>query len=329
MAEMTGHYDEGSLTIPSLVLNVLDTKFEAEGTISTAALPPVNFRWQLSMKDLGSWVPGLAGNVRGEGSLTGSVKDPRTQASLSASDFTVAAFQIDRVELTTDLGLGTSPLSFNANLEGVQLGDTEVGKVKLDLFGTLARHVLGLRNVSDTGTNRLALSGSLSDLPSQGVAAPFEEWGNSTWQFSFDVLDFQKGDIEIDLIRESQSKHNSRIDGESIAIGDTCFNVSDTSEKPGVPVLTQQRICAQANGNYADELNGVVTFSNLPLTLLDPLLPAPVGLSGSLGGRISVGWNVATATPTGSVVLDTSAADLQSTNDQGDIKTLLRFEPGS
>lgn len=327
-AEMTGRYDGADLTIPTLVVHALGTTLNAEGTISKTTSKPVDFKWQFAMKDLGYWTPGLTGNVQAEGSLTGTVSDPRIKASMTASDIAVAQIKIDHAELTTDLGLGTSPLSLNANLDGLQLGDTQVGRVEFDLSGTLAKHLLGLRTVSDAGTNRLALSGSLSNLPTQGAAASIEEWSNTSWQFSFDALDIKEGDVEVDLIQDSQPEYSGRVDGESVVIGDTCFSVSNTNRQPGVPALSQQRICAQASGSYADAFNSNITFQDIPLMVLNPFLPAPAGLTGSLGGTISLGWNVATSTPRADVVLNTSAADLQSRNSQGDIKTLLKFEPG-
>jgi len=326
-ATMTGHLDESGLTVPSLVVNVLGTTLNAEGNISTKASQPMDFQWRFAMNDLGFWTPGMTGNVQAQGRLTGTVKDPRIKASLTAANVSVAQLQIDHAVVTTDLGLGTSPVMFNADLEGLQLGETQVGKVELDVSGTLARHVLGLRSVSDSGANQLALSGSLSDLPVEGAAAPIEEWSSATWQFSFDALDINEGEVAIDLIREGKSGYMGKIDGESLAIDDTCFTVSGTGGRSGIPV-DAQRVCAQVAGNYADEFSGNITFNNIPLMVINPLLPATTGLTGSLGGSISLGWNVATSTPRATILLDTSAADLQSTNSQGEIKTLLHFEPG-
>ncbi|MFT7213761.1 MAG: translocation and assembly module TamB, partial [Granulosicoccus sp.] len=157
--------------------------------------------------------------------------------------------------------------------------------------------------------------------------ATIAEWRDTTWQFSFDELEFNEGDLAIDLIKGKLPGYSGRVDRESIAISDTCFSVSDSSNPSGSATVIEQRVCAQATGT-ADELNGNITFDDVPLMFLKPILPATVGLTGSLDGTISLGWDIATSTPRAKVLLNTSAADLQSTNNQGETRTVLHFEPG-
>lgn len=326
-AEMTGQLNESGLKIPSFVVRALGTSLNAKGVVSTNVSQPMDLEWQLEMNDLGALTQGLTGNIQAEGRLMGTVIDPRIRASLTAADVSVAQVQFDRAALTTDLGLGAAPLSLNAEFDGLRFAGAEVEQLELDLSGTLAKHLVGLRTARDSGTSQLALSGSLSGLPAQGAAAPIAGWKNLTWLFSFDELDIDEGDIAIDLIQNSLPSYIGKVDKETIAIGDTCFSVSDARNPSELPGAADENICLQAAGT-ANELKGDITFNDLPLMLLNPVLPASTSLTGSLGGNVSLGWNVATGAPRAEVSLNTSAANLQTTNNQGVTQPVLQFEPG-
>ncbi len=325
---LNGRFDESGLTLPSLVLQAFGSTLQAQGIIGVTATQPIDFQWQLETRDLGFWASGMTGNVQAEGRFAGTAKDQRIQASLTAADIGFTQLQVERAEVTADLGLGVSPVSLNAKVDGLQVGDNQIGRVEFELSGTLAQHILGLRTINDAGTNQLTLSGSLSDLPAEGAAASIAEWGGAAWQFSFDELDINQGDIAIDLIQPDETGYIGKVDAETVSVDDMCFRLSSKNGPAQSTVAGAQRICAQGTGTFADEFSGKITFNSLSLMMFDPLLPGSMDLTGSFSGEVSLGWNVVTSSPRAKMLIDTSAADLQTKNSQGEVQSLLHFAPG-
>lgn len=323
-----GKYADAELVLPSLFVTTLGTTLQAQGTVALTETGQTDFLWQFSMDDLSLWKSGSEGAVQARGHLTGTLREPRLQASLTANNIAVEAVQIDHAEVSADLGLDPTPLALNAVIDVVQFADTQLSRVELDLKGSKTNHNLSLHVENDAGTSDMTLSGSLSALPEGGAAAPLADWENVAWQVSVVDLGVNQDELSVDLLPANEDLASTATVGSgAFTLNTTCFRFSglakQKSDAGGI-----QRLCTRAAGAYADNIAGQVTLDNLSLSVLDGLLPDDMNLLGRVNGTLSAGVNIAAGTAQADLSLSTNATALETIDSNGVKQTLVRFAPG-
>lgn len=101
---------------------------------------PFSATWQVDAKQLSQVYKGLAGQLKGRGSLKGTLKQPIIFGDLSGANL---RYQDNAVQqLTASIQQRSGKYTLSARAKGVKQGNTLLPEVKLDGHGTVARHSL-------------------------------------------------------------------------------------------------------------------------------------------------------------------------------------------
>ncbi|MFW2403213.1 MAG: hypothetical protein ACN4GT_00520, partial [Gammaproteobacteria bacterium] len=97
--------------------------------------------FDIDAPDLPSLWPGLSGQLRGSGSLTGTREAPRISADLTGVEIGFMGQSLERVRVVgkADIDAG---VDFVARAEGIEVGEQALGNLVVDGSGTIAAHAL-------------------------------------------------------------------------------------------------------------------------------------------------------------------------------------------
>jgi translocation and assembly module TamB len=218
----------------------------------------VDLSFLLSTADLGIALPGAGGAVAIEGDLAGPRLAPQATAALRADSLRfdenrLAVLRGDvAVELAAD---GVHALTLLAR--GIEAGGQTVDSLAVDLDGSLAEHRLSMGMTGELLRLDLLLTGGMID---------------STWQGSLEILDLASaaaGDWSL-AAPAAVVASSARA-----ALDSLCLVSADA------------RLCAAGSWQASGKIDANVRIEAVPLTLVEPLLPAGSSITGTLDGALT------------------------------------------
>lgn len=280
-------------------LNVIagKTRLQAQGKIGQN----LGLTWSLASSDLSTpLLPGLAGQVQGDGSISGTLDVPVVAAKLNASnlryqDYRLAIFALDaNIDAS---GASQSKLTLDAkdgDLAGVALHDLALAGA-----GTPAKHHLQLDVDSDQGTVQMTLAGHLPESLQR-------------WSFTLNRARLAYGELAPWALA---GPAQGLIGADTQSLQQTCWTSDDA------------KLCLQGE-KTPQAAQAKFSLDNLAFAYLAPLLPPDLQISGAISGRGSI--KVPTGTvPDIQVNIDTSAGKIATRDAQGDAVEALAFAPGT
>ncbi|CAE7311615.1 tamB [Symbiodinium pilosum] len=327
-AEMMGSYADAELLLPSLEFTTLDTTLQANGTVALSDTGRTDFNWQFSLADLSLWQQEAQGSVQASGQLVGNLREPRLQTKAVMNGIRLQGLSLQNAAISADLGLDQLPLSLQVVVDDIDVAQTSLQQVTLNLEGSHADHSLRLSMTNEAGQAEFAALGSLSTLPALGALAPLSDWQDVIWQLAVTALNIGQGELAVALLQPNEARASTAtVSANSFGLENTCFSLLK-GDVQSADADNLQQLCAQATGSYTDKVSGLVTLDNLSINVLDSFLPETLSLQGRIKGDLSADLDLSTGSAQADLSLSTSAVVLQKLNSRGDQQTLLAFAPG-
>ncbi|WP_341305286.1 translocation/assembly module TamB domain-containing protein [Pseudomonas sp. TMP25] len=264
LAQFTGGLEQGELS-------ALDIRLGDNRISGKAALRQVlSGQLLLTMPRLGQLWPGLQGQLNGHLDLAGKLHAPQGQLHMQGQRL---AYKTQRLQqLTLDASLNNAQRGrVKLDAQGIQLGDTELGRLTATLSGDQKQQ-----------RGELQLQGPL--LNSQLVVAGTLDKGN--WRGSLSRGEVQSGGQDWQLQQPASLLH--LVSGQ-LSVGAHCWR-SGSASLCG----TEQRLLPHLKLNYQ--------LSNLPMDSLAQWWPKDFQWQGQLNGKLQV--DLPPSGPSGSLELD-------------------------
>ena len=254
--------------IDSLDFRQGDNRIQAVGQVSETNL---DVDAEISLPDMASLYPGLAGQLSGDITASGSLQAPQLDLALNGSG---VAFEENRVgELSLSgrvAGIDDPELDIGLEARQVEAGGQRFSDIALDLDGRLSDHRLELTvEGSEEGPlNRLvlALDGGMNEARDryQGTLSPLE-------------VTLPQGDIALDDPLSFEA---------DLAAGSVQAEPFCLARRQGGAVCISEPLSASADaGSLTLEIN------ELPMDLVNEALPQGWAIDGDTGARVVAGWS--------------------------------------
>ncbi len=232
--------------------------------VSGQVTPPFDLRFELALPALET-LPLLAqlgvsltGRVEGHGEVSGTLAEPRVNASIEAA--TLAMGEVFSLAgLTVQAAIDATQLDVTARLQGLFAGEEQIPQATVQATGSLQAHRLALD--ADTSHGRLALSGE------GGLADDSVSWRGNL--LSLTLVDTLLGDWAL------ESAAALLVGPESLALDAACLAQS----------AQQGRLCLSARRASATAPLDATLEADLALAMADEWLPDAVSLPGWLSLR--------------------------------------------
>jgi len=220
------------------------------------AQPQLVGEFEVDAPDLAALWPGLAGALRGSGTLSGTREAPRISADLAGETLRFGDQSIDTVRLVGRADID-SGVAFEARANGVTVGEQYLGNVSASGNGTIEAHVLDIEFVGGVVETRFDADGSWDGetlnerISSATVNSEFGAW----------------------YLREPISVTT---DGRGATISAHCWDNAPA------------RICTDGFELREDLLKVGAVLSGFPLRALDPWLGGDITLLGQADARLAI-----------------------------------------
>ncbi|HEX5042489.1 MAG TPA: translocation/assembly module TamB domain-containing protein [Candidatus Polarisedimenticolaceae bacterium] len=258
---------------------------------------PLALRVGAEVPDLGTLVPGAAGNASGSGHITGTYAAPVVESEGRGAKLTWSGVEAGTLSWSGTAGLAPeAPLQLSVIAQDLHWGEMSAGRAALRTTGTAADHRLRFALEGTDGALQVSASGSLL--------------GGPAWRGTLDTLGFGADGIGSWTLAQPAALVAS---GEELSLDEACLASS------GSRLCLRGRWGAEAGGS------GQLEIARLPLALAEPWIAGEVGLDGSLDGTIAADFS-AGGLLTGQGDLALSAGAL--TFGTGEAATSFRFSGG-
>ena len=255
-------------TIHALNLRQGRNQLQAQGVIAdksdlhaTVDAPMLSTLW-----------PGLGGRLQGQVDINGPLTSPRGRIELHGEQLRYGAHQLQHLALKGS-GSGTDDPDMDVVLEanGVKSGTLSLRSVAMTLKGRLSQHRLNLavdgQKSSPLTNARLVLEGGLDTQRHRyhGRVTP----------------------LSIDATQVGQVALNGPL------VADIDLDTSSATVQPFCLVRAQGgRLCAEkVIQASADHGQAQLMLDNLPMAMLNSVMPAPWRVSGSTQGKVDARWS--------------------------------------
>lgn len=153
---------------------------EANGRASE----PFDIQWRIQAPNLAQLWPGLAGSLKGEGALRGTLAQPQVQGNLQGSQVGYQDLKIAKLAVQANQ-TGTQ-YDLRGLIEGLQQGRNQVKQAEFTVQGQLARHTLNLKLVHQAGKLEGRASGAWNGQQWKGVieSLNLRDTTAGNWQLS-------------------------------------------------------------------------------------------------------------------------------------------------
>ena len=249
--------------LPQLDLRSGSARLTAKGSFTKAA---GNLDFQLAAPNLAEAVPGGAGALDAQGHLAGRWAAPRITAQATGSALAYQTYSAGSLNLKADVDLGANgPLAVDLRAANVGLSGQKFDTVTLTGQGTRGAHQLALsvRQAIDTasqqgGTLDLALAGGLR--------------GTTAWSGEIRRLDFN-----------TPKTGTWKLSGPAqLSAGGTQAALKGFCWTSGAA-----RLCADGQWLKNGPWNASGNLAEVPFSLLTPLLPPDLKITGAVGGTFT------------------------------------------
>ncbi|TVP86980.1 MAG: hypothetical protein EA347_08445 [Thioalkalivibrio sp.] len=204
-------------------------------------------------------LPELAGRIRLDAELSGTMESPRVSATGEASGLRYAEFGLDALQLRLDAGLDPeAPAELDLRLSGIQAAGQNIEAVRAEAEGRASDHRLTVTvDAADLGRMELRAAGGY-DLD------------RVRWDGRLERLDIAQELAGDWTLREPVTVTAGP---ERAALGELCLGREDG------------RLCLQGDWDERTGGQGRVSLEDADLAWLSPLLPPESAIEGTLDAR--------------------------------------------
>ena len=252
-------------------LSALDIRLGDNRISGQAALQQqLSGRLQLAMPRLNQLWPGLQGQLDGQVELAGSLSAPQGRVQLNGQRLAFAEQRLQQLLLHASLN-SSQRAQVNLDAQGIQLGETDLGRLSVTVSGTQQQQRLMLQLQGPVLNSQLELTGGLDKGNWRGRLSQGQvQSGGQDWQLQ-------------------QPASLLRLASGHLTLGAHCWRSGDASL-----CAKEQRLLPQPQLNYQ--------LSQFPLHSLAPLWPSDFAWQGQLEGRVQL--DLLPSGPSGMVELD-------------------------
>lgn len=243
-------------------------RLSAAGSISPSSL---DLRGELALPAMDSLYPGLDGVLNGEFIARGSLEAPRLELDLTGRELAFNDNRLSRLDLEASVaGLDDPELAVTLDARDIAAGGQQITALTLDLDGRQTAHRLRLAMDGGEGLpiSRLALTleGGLDAARERyrGTLSPLE-------------LDSEFGDVRL---AEALAFEANLPEG-AARVAPFCL-----SRRQGGDVCLVEPLEASAEAGRA-----ALEIRDLPMDMLDSLMPPGWRIGGESAGTLSAGWS--------------------------------------
>lgn len=253
--------------IQELLFTQGENRLTAQGQVSQEAM---SLDADIALRQLQTLHPELAGTLTGSVQASGSFSQPALTARLTGESLRFAENEIEQFSLAADIqGIDDPRLAVDLDLEQVNAGGQALASVALELSGRLSQHTLTINAQGEPSSALsralLAINGQFDQQAQQyqGRLIPLE-------------IDSDAGDIRL----ESPLDLSYNLASGQLRLSPFCLR----REQGGV-VCSEQTIDGSAEQGRA-----VLTVREVPMEMLEPLLPEEWSFEGDTTADMVASW---------------------------------------
>jgi translocation and assembly module TamB len=246
-AEGSASIDGKTIDINELLVSAGDNRLEANGRVAEV----FDLAFELKADRLDQLMTGLGGDLAASGTLEGDLEKPLLTAVIDGKKLAFGDNALEQVDLnvSTEGGL----VSGEGLIKGLSIAGQLIQQAGLKASGTLQEHSLDLRAVHEIATVETVLTGG---------------WGEERWRGSMDQLDITEKYTGHWLLAEPVDLVAS---ASQVETGELCLQNGEANA------------CTRVEWGSDAGIRSAGKGSNLPLAMLDTLLPESVRLRGVIG----------------------------------------------
>lgn len=244
---------DGGLRIDEMALRSGTAELDVSGTAGDT----LDLAFRLDAPQLAAVHPDAAGDLHGEGTVTGSRDAPVIHGTLRAAGVSAPWAGADELFVNVDLDAKGGGTVIGVAGSGLSAGKTRIERVRFDVDGTRARH--GFRLEADAGTWRARLEG--------GGSTDKGTWEGSVRNMTVDSRRLGQWSLEAPL---------------PLRYGDGAFSLGE-----GCLARDDSRLCPRLETKANREWMAALTLESMPVDLLSAFAPENVSVHGT--------WNLEAA----------------------------------
>lgn len=245
------------LDIQQFTLTAGNNHLQAQGWLNEN---DTNLNLNINAPDLSTAWPSLAGRLKGDATVKGSLKNPVIKSNLKGNNLQFSNHHIGNLSLLADY----MPASSQHSTLDFTASAIQLAKNKIDRF-----HLQGRGNQSDHNV-QLSLTSPLANVDFKTSG----EWDGKTWL----------GQITQLTIEHYQLKKWQLQSPATLALSQ---NTKGVEIDLPTSCLTQNkaRLCLQAKGSSESNISGQLSLSDWPLAATKVWLPDELNLTGSVSAQ--------------------------------------------
>jgi len=207
--------------------------------------------------DLATLLPGYEGQVRGSGSIGGTVDRPTLALDVEGSRLAAGDLTVQALRAQGSLGTGDR-LDMDLSADGLEWAGEPLGDLRADVSGQRAGHAV-----------RLSLSGGRIGVTLAGNGS----WARGVLTETIDSGQVTVPDGEPWTLREAA---NARLNGTALDVSDHCWTSNGAA------------LCLSGMHSDARGFSGGLDVRSFPLASLASWLPDDVGLDGNASAVVAI-----------------------------------------
>lgn len=233
------------ITLQSVRVLAGSNELEANGRASES----FDVQWRVQAPNLAQLWPGLAGSLKGEGSLRGNLAQPQVQGNLQGNQVGYQDLKIAKLSLQANQS--GAQYDLRGTLEGLRQGANQIKQAEFTLQGQLSRHILNLKVGHQAGRLEGRASGS---------------WNGQQW----------KGAVESLNLRDTAAGNWQLTNRVGVTASAQTFTLANAC------LVNPQnaRICSKADWSTQRGLTANGVLQQVPISLAKAFLPTTVQLPG-------------------------------------------------
>lgn len=246
-AEGSASLDGKTVTISELLVSAGDNRLQANGQVAEM----FDLVFELKADRLDQLMPGADGNLVASGTLEGNLEKPLLTATIDGEKLAFGEYALDQINL--DVSTEGERVTGEGELKHLKIGEQLLAEAGFKASGTLQEHRLDLKAVHDMASVETAFSGG---------------WQEERWQGSMTQLDLNEQHTgewslqePVDLVASASEVRTSEL----------CLQNGKANA------------CSQVEWSPDAGVRAVGNATELPLAMLDSLLPQTIRLRGTLG----------------------------------------------
>ena len=298
--DLAGHgafqLDTARLAVPQLRFSWGSARLSASGEVSRQ----VDLTFAARVPDVGLAVPDARGALTVEGAIGGTRSAPDVGARIDARGLEYGDKRLGSLSGNVQVNMARRRLgSAHLTAQSLSVGRHSIARLEIDAEGTRAEHRLQTAVSSEYGALEVELAGGLAQ---------------HTWS----------GRVGRLRIRTDEAG-DWRLRGPPVLV-----TASDSAVELAEPICLisgESRICAAGAWRAAGAWQATAEIREVPLALLEPLIPAGWAVTGDLDGDIRIAAAASGAEPAVNATLEPGPGTL--TFAAGGRETTLRYQEAS